>query len=456
MAFKVFLIDDDVVYLKSLKEFLEVNNFQAEISSNPRKAVATFKNKEFDCVLLDLKMPGLDGIQLLEKFQEIRTDVPIIMVSGEGTIPLAIKAIRMGAYDFIEKSDDPNRILITLSNAIEKRKLLLEKSVLKAQIDETYSIVGQSEAIQKILDKIEMVARSNAKVLITGESGTGKELVARAIHNNSLRAGKPFVKINCAAIPSMLLESELFGHKKGAFTGAHQDYKGKFLVADGGTLFLDEIGDMSPELQAKLLRVLENNEVEVIGNPLPIKVDVRLIAATNQNLPQLIRDGKFREDLFHRLNVIQVHIPPLRERPEDIPPLADHFIKMFAQTYNKPVRGISEQALQILKQNEWTGNIRELRNVIEKVIVLTDKEIIDTQEINEALGSAPTAQRLSFSNGKSLKKALEEYEKFYIEQTLKQHSWKILDSAKALDIDRTALFRKMRKFGIQKDDYVRS
>ncbi|WP_457565791.1 sigma-54-dependent transcriptional regulator [Caldithrix abyssi] len=456
MAFKVFLIDDDVVYLKSLKEFLEVNNFQAEISSNPRKAVATFQNKEFDCVLLDLKMPGLDGIQLLEKFLEIRTDVPIIMVSGEGTIPLAIKAIRMGAYDFIEKSDDPNRILITLSNAIEKRKLFLEKSVLKAQIDETYSIVGQSEAIQKILDKIEMVARSNAKVLITGESGTGKELVARAIHNNSLRAGKPFVKINCAAIPSMLLESELFGHKKGAFTGAHQDYKGKFLVADGGTLFLDEIGDMSPELQAKLLRVLENNEVEVIGNPLPIKVDVRLIAATNQNLPQLIRDGKFREDLFHRLNVIQVHIPPLRERPEDIPPLADHFIKMFAQTYNKPVRGISEQALQILKQNEWTGNIRELRNVIEKVIVLTDKEIIDTQEINEALGSAPTAQRLSFSNGKSLKKALEEYEKFYIEQTLKQHSWKILDSAKALDIDRTALFRKMRKFGIQKDDYVRS
>ncbi|APF19674.1 two component, sigma54 specific, transcriptional regulator, Fis family [Caldithrix abyssi DSM 13497] len=456
MAFKVFLIDDDVVYLKSLKEFLEVNNFQAEISSNPRKAVATFQNKEFDCVLLDLKMPGLDGIQLLEKFLEIRTDVPIIMVSGEGTIPLAIKAIRMGAYDFIEKSDDPNRILITLSNAIEKRKLFLEKSVLKAQIDETYSIVGQSEAIQKILDKIEMVARSNAKVLITGESGTGKELVARAIHNNSLRAGKPFVKINCAAIPSMLLESELFGHKKGAFTGAHQDYKGKFLVADGGTLFLDEIGDMSPELQAKLLRVLENNEVEVIGNPLPIKVDVRLIAATNQNLPQLIRDGKFREDLFHRLNVIQVHIPPLRERPEDIPPLADHFIKMFAQTYNKPVRGISEQALQILKQNEWTGNIRELRNVIEKVIVLTDKEIIDAQEINEALGSAPTAQRLSFSNGKSLKKALEEYEKFYIEQTLKQHSWKILDSAKALDIDRTALFRKMRKFGIQKDDYVRS
>ncbi|MHB2149109.1 sigma-54-dependent transcriptional regulator [Calditrichota bacterium LG25] len=456
MAFKVFLIDDDVVYLKSLKEFLEVNNFQAEISSNPRKAVVTFQNKEFDCVLLDLKMPGLDGIQLLEKFQEIRTNVPIIIVSGEGTIPLAIKAIRMGAYDFIEKSDDPNRILITLNNAIEKRKLLLEKSVLKAQIDETYSIIGQSEAIQKILEKIEMVARSNAKVLITGESGTGKELVARAIHNNSLRAGKPFVKINCAAIPSMLLESELFGHKKGAFTGAHQDYKGKFLVADGGTLFLDEIGDMSPELQAKLLRVLENNEVEVIGNPLPIKVDVRLIAATNQNLPQLIRDGKFREDLFHRLNVIQVHIPPLRERPEDIPPLADHFIKMFAQTYNKPVRGISAQALQILKQNEWTGNIRELRNVIEKVIVLTDKEIIDTQEINEALGSAPTAQRLSFSNGKSLKKALEEYEKFYIEQTLKQHSWKILDSAKALDIDRTALFRKIRKFGIQKDDYVRS
>ncbi len=454
MKAKILIVDDDPQFLHSLKQFLEMNEFQVQEKANPYQALEMFKNEDFDCVLLDLKMPGMDGLSLMENMIKEREDIPFVLISGEGTIPKAIQAIKQGAYDFIEKPVDAERLLITLKNAIEKRNLLLERESLRAQIDETFLFIGKSKAIQDILTKIETIARSNAKVLITGESGTGKELIARMIHNKSLRAKRPFVKVNCAAIPETLLESELFGYKKGAFTGATRDFRGKFLVADQGTLFLDEIGDMPYTLQAKLLRVLENNEVEVLGGSLPEKVDVRLIAATNKDLQSLIQTGQFREDLYHRLNVIHIHIPPLREHVEDIPLLVDHFFKTFSQIYNKQISGINDEAMDLLMRHPWPGNVRELRNLIEKLVIFTVNDRITLSEVEEALGmksveEAEEPQHESESVD-SLKEALEDYEKRYIEETLKKYNWKINKTARELKISRSTLFKKMRRFGIDK------
>ncbi|MHA1267971.1 MAG: sigma-54-dependent transcriptional regulator [Candidatus Helarchaeota archaeon] len=446
---KILAIDDDPSFLLSLSNFLEYKNYYVQTAPNPFKAEEYFRNEDFDCVLLDVKMPGMDGIDLLKKFQQIRPTIPIIMISGQSTISTAVEAIKLGAYDFIEKPLDIDRLLITLKNALEKKIWQSEKLSLLSQIDDAYPFIAVSKKMRDLIEKIKRIAPTDTKVLILGESGTGKELIARALHYHSKRNTKPFIKINCAAIPTELLESELFGHKKGSFTGATSDYKGKFLAADTGTLFLDEIGDMEEKLQAKLLRVLQDGEVEIIGETKPRKVDVRIIAATNKDLTKLVNERKFREDLYHRLNVVQIRIPPLREHVEDIPVLARYFLKEFAQTYNKKLVDFTPQAMHLLINYSWPGNVRELRNVVEKISVLTKNTRITAAEVSEALEPENNLSTVKAYSG-TLQEAREKFEKEYIKRFLNITGWKIQETAEALGINRSALFKKMRKLGIKK------
>ncbi len=452
---KILAVDDDETFLKSLSNLLRYKNYEVEAVSNPLQVESVFLKNDFDCVLLDVMMPGLDGISLLKRLQEHRPAVPVIMISGQSTITKAVEAIKLGAFDFVEKPLDAERLLISIKNALDKRGWHEEKKHLILQLGESYRFVGHSAAMRKVFSQIQRVAPTNAKVLILGETGTGKELVARAIYYQSNRLAKPFVKVNCAAIPSELLESELFGYRKGAFTGASQDHRGKFLVADGGTLFLDEIADMSLQLQGKLLRVLQEGEVEVVGETRPRQVDVRVIAATNKNLVELVEAEKFRQDLFHRLNVITIHLPPLRERGEDIPHLARFFLNEFAQEYNRQFTDFTPQALSILIQQDWPGNVRELRNIIEKTVIFSKGPIVQAIDIQQALEMRQSAQAeaVSFS---SLKDARDAFEKKLILQNLEAFNWKIGETAKALGIDRTALYKKMRKYGIHSEEEMQS
>jgi len=450
---RILAIDDDENFLQSVKNLLEYKNFFIETISSPFQAEKALQQQNYDCILLDVKMPGLDGITLLKKILQWKPFIPVIMISGQSTISTAVEALKEGAFDFIEKPLDAERLLVTIRNALEKRTWLAEKINLLSQLDEAYQIVGKSPQIQDILNKIKIFAPSQAKVLILGESGTGKELIARALHINSSRNGKPFVKVNCAAIPSELLESELFGYRKGAFTGASHDHQGKFLAADGGTLFLDEIGDMELRLQAKLLTALQDGEIEIIGENKPRKVDVRVIAASNKNLEEMITKGTFRSDLYHRLNVAIIRVPPLRERKKDIPVLAQHFLHQFAKTYNKKLIDFTPQALMILEKYDFPGNVRELKNIIEKIAILTNNSIVQADDVYQALEHALPRQSEPIVP-KSLKSAVEEYEREYILKVLKAFNWRILETAKFLGINRSSLFKKMRKLGIRKDEQM--
>lgn len=448
---KILAIDDDENFLLSLANLLRYKNYDVEILSNPLLAMDSFMSSSFDCVLLDVKMPGMDGVTLLKKMLESKPHVPIILLSGQSTISTAVEAMKIGAYDFIEKPLDPDRLLISLRNALERSRWYNERENLLSQLGETFEMVGESPAMRKIFQQIQQVAPLNTKVLILGESGTGKELVARALHFNSPRNGKPFVKVNCAAIPTELLESELFGHVRGAFTGAVKEHKGKFLIADGGTLFLDEISEMDLRLQAKLLRVLQEGEVEVVGEPFPRQVDVRILAATNKNIKELVEKGKFREDLYYRLNVIQIIIPPLRERKEDIAPLVQHFIRKFAQRHNKAVFEISAPALRILEQYPWPGNARELENIVEKMVIFASTSRLEVPDVQKALElSTPKSesQQYILQDG-TLEEALQQFEREFILSRLQQNHWQIQQTATELGIHRSALFKKMRKLGIQ-------
>ena len=449
---KILAIDDDENFLLSLANLLRYKNYDVEILSNPLKAKDTFTNSAYDCVLLDVKMPGVDGITLLREMLIQKPEIPIIMLSGQSTITTAVEAIKIGAYDFLEKPIDPDRLLVTLRNALERSVWQSERNNLLSQLGETYRMIGESPAMRTVFHQIEQVAPLNTKVLILGESGTGKELVARALHYHSPRNGEPFVKVNCAAIPGDLLESELFGFVRGSFTGATKNHRGKFLVADGGTLFLDEIGEMDLRLQAKILRVLQDNEVEVIGEPHPRKVDVRVIAASNKNLEDMVKEGKFREDLYFRLNVIQIHVPPLRERKEDIPLLTRYFIRQFSQKHNKKVLDISPAALQLLEEHPWPGNVRELENVVEKMVIFASKSQLDIRDVQQALGKNEPAQEFPTPTQLNLEKARTLFEKRYIIQALEQHNWHIQETAETLGINRSSLFKKMRKLGIAKKD----
>lgn len=381
----ILVIDDEKSIRNTLKDVLEYENHSVELATNGSEGLELFENKPVDLVLCDIKMPEMDGIEVLEKLMEKSHEIPVIMISGHGNIDTAVDAIKKGAYDFIEKPLDLNRLLVTIRNAMERSDLVTETKVLKRKVNKTYDIVGESEAIHRVKDMIERVAPTDARVLITGSNGTGKELVARWLHEKSNRAPQPFVEVNCAAIPSELIESELFGHEKGAFTSAIKQRKGKFEQANGGSIFLDEIGDMSLAAQAKVLRALQENKISRVGSDKDIDVDVRVIAATNKNLKEEIEKKTFREDLYHRLSVILIHVPPLNERLEDIPLLAEHFNELICNEYGRQKLTITDDAVKELQKINWTGNIREFRNVLERLIIFCDKEITGKDVVSYAM-----------------------------------------------------------------------
>ncbi|MEN8202379.1 MAG: sigma-54 dependent transcriptional regulator [Bacteroidota bacterium] len=371
----ILVIDDERSIRNTLKEILEYEKFTVDLAEHGIDGLEKYKNGTYDIVLCDIKMPEMDGLEVLEKISQEEGDAQVIMISGHGNIDNAVEAIKKGAYDFIEKPLDLNRLLITIRNALDKSTLITETRVLKKKVSKGAEMVGESPAIEQVKEIVEKVAPTDARVMITGSNGTGKELVARSLHDKSNRAPGPFIEVNCAAIPSELIESELFGHEKGAFTSAIKQRKGKFEQADGGTIFLDEIGDMSLSAQAKVLRALQENKISRVGSDKDINVNVRVVAATNKNLKEEIEKSHFREDLYHRLSVILIHVPSLNERLEDIPLLADHFNQLICEEYGTSPRIIKDDAIKELQKINWTGNIREFRNVLERLIILCEKEI---------------------------------------------------------------------------------
>jgi two-component system, NtrC family, nitrogen regulation response regulator NtrX len=374
---RILIIDDEKSIRRTLREILEYENFKVEEAADGLEGLTLAQKEKFDIILCDIKMPKMDGMEALDKLMETAVDAPVIMISGHGNIETAVEAVKKGAFDFIQKPLDLNRLLVTLRNALDKSKLVTETRTLRKKISKTFDMIGESKGIVEIKDMIERVAPTDARVLITGQNGTGKELVARWLHEKSNRAGAPLIEVNCAAIPSELIESELFGHEKGAFTSAVAQRKGKFELAEGGTLFLDEIGDMSLSAQAKVLRALQENKITRVGGDKEIKVNVRVVAATNKDLKQEILKGNFREDLYHRLSVILIHVPSLNDRIDDIPMLAEHFLKLISDEHGTPGKPITKEAIKELQKINWTGNIREFRNVMERLLILCDKTITD-------------------------------------------------------------------------------
>ena len=372
---KILIIDDERAIRNTLKEILEFESYQVDVAENGQSGLEMARSANYDLIFSDIKMPEMDGIEVLSALREAEIESPVVMISGHGNIETAVDCIKRGASDFIEKPIDLNRLLITTKNALEKKSLVQETKVLKKKVGTRFQMVGESEPIQRVREMIEKVAPTDARVLITGANGTGKEVVARLIHAESNRASQPLVEVNCAAIPSELIESELFGHVKGSFTGAIKDKTGKFEQADGGTLFLDEIGDMSLAAQAKVLRALQENEITRVGGDKAIRVNVRVLAATNKDLQKEIAEGRFREDLYHRLSVIPIHIPSLDERKDDIPMLVEYFCEQICNEQGIQVKSFEPEAVSALQARSWTGNIRELRNVVERLIILGGQRI---------------------------------------------------------------------------------
>lgn len=374
---RILIVDDEQSIRRTLKEILEFEKYQVDEAADGVECLTCLKQTHYDVIILDIKMPKMDGLEALEKIQTIAADTPVVMISGHASIDTAVEAVKKGAFDFISKPPDLNRLLITIRNAMDKSSLITETKALQRKVGKLkmQEMIGHSPALGLIHDTIERVAPTDARILINGDNGTGKELVARWVHAKSPRCNYPIVEVNCAAIPSELIESELFGHEKGAFTSAIKQRIGKFEQANGGTLFLDEIGDMSLSAQAKVLRALQENRIVRVGGDKEIAVDVRVIAATNKDLRKMIQEGRFREDLYHRLAVIIIQVPSLNERREDIPELVDHFIEMICEEYGTPVKPIENDAIKALQQVNWTGNIRELRNVVERLIILSGKSI---------------------------------------------------------------------------------
>jgi DNA-binding NtrC family response regulator len=371
----ILIIDDEKSIRNVLKDILQHEGYQVDEAPDGEQGIKQFSSKSYDLVLCDIKMPKVDGMDVLQQIMEMNPEVPVIMISGHGTIETAVEAVKKGAFDFISKPPDLNRLLITIRNALDKNTLVKETRILKKKVSGIQEIIGESEAIAKIKATIDKVAPTDARVLITGENGTGKELVARWLHEKSNRSQQPLIEVNCAAIPSELIESELFGHEKGSFTSAIKQRIGKFEQAHGGTLFLDEIGDMNPSAQAKVLRALQEGKISRVGGEKEIDVDVRVIAATNKKLLQEVEQKQFRLDLYHRLSVILIQVPSLQDRTSDIPLLVQHFLQEIAQSYRQPVKKIDPVALEALVKHEWTGNIRELRNVVERLVILSEKNI---------------------------------------------------------------------------------
>ena len=376
---KLLIIDDEKSIRRTLREILEYEKYEVDEAADGMEGIALIQKNKYEVVLCDIKMPKMDGIEVLDKIMQISSDTPVVIISGHGNIETAVEAVKKGAFDFIAKPLDLNRLLVTIRNAMDKSTLVTETKVLKKKVNKTFDMIGASKPILLIQEMIERVAPTDARVLITGGNGSGKELVARWLHEKSNRANAPMVEVNCAAIPSELIESELFGHEKGAFTSAISQRKGKFEQAEGGTIFLDEIGDMSLSAQAKVLRALQENKITRVGGEKEIKVNVRIVAATNKDLRKEIAAGNFREDLYHRLSVILIHVPSLNERKEDIPLLAEHFLKTICEEHGMPTKTFTKEAIKELQKINWTGNIREFRNVVERLIILCDKTITEKE-----------------------------------------------------------------------------
>ncbi len=448
----ILVVDDERSIQESLTMILEYEKYSVECASSGPEALEKVKGNGYSVVLLDVKMPGMDGLEVLDAIRQINPDLPVVMISGHGTIETAVEATKRGAFDFLQKPLDRDKILVTVRNSIERTLLVRDYREIKRTLEGRDNIIGRSRAIADILALIDRVAPTESRVLITGENGTGKELVARAIHRLSRRAANPFVEVNCAAIPTELIESELFGHEKGSFTGATSQRIGKFEQSDDGTIFLDEIGDMSLPAQAKVLRALEEGKIERVGGNRTIAVDVRVIAATNKNLREEIERGQFREDLYHRLNVIPIHVPPLRERREDIPILVEHFIRDICARNGMPVKEAGPEVFRVLETMEWSGNVRELRNMVERLVIMSPKTQIDAGlirpagppqkgELDAAIGANTTFQEFK-----------DQAEKLFIRRQLELHQWNITKTAEALDIQRSHLYTKMKRYGLEKDE----
>lgn len=449
---KILIVDDEKSIRNTLREILEYESYEVEEAADGKEAMSFIQKQKYDLVLLDIKMPKMDGMEVLDKTLEQYPDLPVIMISGHATIESAVEAVKKGAFDFITKPPDLNRLLITIRNALDKSDLITETKELKRKVTKTRDIIGESQAIQDIKDTIERVAPTEARVLITGDNGTGKELVARWIHEKSNRAEGPLIEVNCAAIPSELIESELFGHEKGAFTSAVKQRIGKFEQAHGGTLFLDEIGDMSLSAQSKVLRALQDNQITRVGGDKSIDVDVRVIAASNKDLRQEIEDSNFRMDLYHRLSVILIHVPNLNERKEDIPLLAQQFVQEICEDYGVPVKTMTDEAIKALQNIHWTGNIRELHNIIERLIILSEDQIT-AQEVQKYVTSSAPADSSSevYEQFDKLQTFKDHTEKEFIKNKLAKNNWNVSQTAEELDIQRSHLYNKMEKFGLKRD-----
>ncbi len=453
---KILIIDDERTIRNTLKEILEYENYQIEEGNNGLVGLEMIRKNHYDLVICDIKMEKMDGMEVLIKALEIHPDLPFIMITGHGTVETAVEASRKGAFDFISKPPDLNRLLITVRNALDRSVLVKETKVLKTKVNKTREILGESPSILKIKETIQRVAPTDARVLITGANGSGKELVAKWIHEKSHRANFPLIEVNCAAIPSELIESELFGHEKGSFTSAIKQRIGKFEQADGGSLFLDEIGDMSLSAQAKVLRALQENKITRVGGEKEQEVNVRIIAATNKNLLEEIDRGNFRLDLYHRLSVIMIHVPALVERTGDIPLLCQRFIEEICEEYKIPVKEISPEAMKELETYKWSGNIRELHNMIERLIIMSNRTI-GLSEVRTYSNQAPeklSSSKEIFQMDQFLKfqDFKDHIEMEFIRFKLQKNNWNVSKTAEEIDIQRSHLYSKIEKFGLKRED----
>ncbi len=447
---KILVVDDEENIRKSLKMILEYEGYNFLEAADGEEALNTLEETVgLDLVLLDVKLPGKDGLEVLEELKKKPYSPEVIMVSGHGTIKTAVEATKLGAFDFLEKPLHRERVLLGIRNALNQNKLLRECQDLRTKAEKRYELVGNHLSMKNLWNEILKTAPTNATVLVYGESGTGKELIARAIHKHSLRAKERFVQVNCAAIPEELIESELFGHVKGAFTGATEKKAGKFEQADGGTIFLDEIGDMSLKTQSKVLRVLEEGEIQKVGSSKINKVDVRVIAATNKDLKKEKKEGRFREDLFFRLNVIPLYSPPLREKREDIPLLVEYFSKIYAEENNFKQKEFSKEAIEAIQKYLWKGNVRELKNVVERLLIMVEADIIEMKDLPEQIRGEVQTSLPDAKGIKTLKEFREQAEKDFILSKLKENDWNISQTAREIDTPRSNLYKKLEHFGIK-------
>ena len=453
MSHRILVVDDEQGVREALRQLLEYEGYTIALAGSGSEALDVFGDFKPHLVLLDVKMAGMDGLQALARLREADPQALVVMISGHGTIATAVEATQLGAHDFLEKPLDSHRVLLTLKNALSHIVLEREVRELQAAVERHYEIVGSSGAIRAVIERIERVAPTPARLLITGENGTGKELVARAVHRLSPRASHAFVEVNCAAIPAELIESELFGHVKGSFTGAFADRVGKFELADGGTLFLDEVGDMSAAAQAKVLRVLQEGVITPIGSARSVTVDVRVIAATNKKLEDEIAAGRFREDLLYRLNVVPIDVPPLRMRREDVPQLVTHFIGQLATQQGVPPKTVAPAALERLKRHHWPGNVRELRNTVERLLILANGDEVVESDVARMVG--PMAEETGLGDALLQSETFEQFkqnaERAFLLAKLKEYDWNVSETARRLDMPRSNLYKKIARYGLARE-----